>query len=170
MDSMNIPVTQWIQNAGGAKKPQNWLTDPEAPWNTWAQNLEGYLQDWVNSQREGLMADLQQRNIQAGRTAIGQGLYTGTYTSSLPAENLARMVAQNTQGYAGAMSNLQSQALAQLMGGQQQYGSQMLGATLQDLARQTYADINSGNFWTDFLLPTLQAGGKVAAAYFGMPV
>jgi len=29
-----------------AANAPNWLTDPEAPWNVWAQGLEGYLQDW----------------------------------------------------------------------------------------------------------------------------
>ena len=131
---------------------QNWLTDPNAPWNTWAQNLEGYLQDWVSSQREGLLADLQQQNIQAGRTAIGQGLYTGTYTSSLPAEQLARMVGQNTQGYAGAMAQLQGTGLSQLMQGQQLHGTQMLNATMQDLMREAYAKAQSyglGDFFGD---------------------
>ena len=129
------------QNLKGDFKPaQNWLTDPNAPWNTWAQNLEGYLQDWVSAQREGLLADLQQQNVAAGQRAIGQGLYTGTYTSSLPAENLAKMMSQNAQGYAGALSGLQSSALAQLMQGQQQYGSQMLAATLAELQRKAEAE------------------------------
>ena len=122
---------------------QNWLTDPNAPWNTWAQNLEGYLQDWVSSQREGLLANLQQQNVAAGQQAIGQGLYTGTYTSSLPAENLAKMIGQNTQNYAGALSGLQSSALAQLMSGQQAYGSQMLDATQQSMWREAMAKANS---------------------------
>jgi hypothetical protein len=143
---------------------QNWLTDPNAPWNTWAQNLEGYLQDWVSSQRTGLQADLQQQNIEAGRQAIGQGLYQGTYTTSLPAEQLARMVAQNTQGYAGAMSNIQGQALQALMAGQQGYGSQMLNATLQDLMRRAYAEAQSYG-WGDFFGDVLGAVPGFGYAY-----
>ena len=153
--------------APAVPQQQNWLTDPNAPWNTWAQNLEGYLQDWVSAQREGLLADLTQQNVAAGQRAIGQGLYTGTYTSSLPAENLAKMIGQNTQNYAGALSNLQSSGLAQLMQGQQMHGQQMLDATLQNLMRQAYAQANSGNFWTDFLLPIIQSGAKVGAAALG---
>ena len=131
---------------------QNWLTDPNAPWNTWAQNLESYLQDWVKSQQQGLLANLQQQNVQAGRTAIGQGLYQGTYTTSFPAEQLARMVGQNTQGYAGAMAQLQGAGLEQLMAGKQSYGTQMLQATLMDLMRKAQAKAESyglGDFFGD---------------------
>ena len=149
----STPEIQRTQQAKYANQ-QNWLTDPNAPWNTWAQGLEGYLQQWVSAQQKGLQADLNQQNIQAGRTAIGQGLYQGTYTTSLPAEQLARMVGQNTQGYAGAMSNLQATGLSQLMQGKQMYGTQMLGATLEDLARQMQAKASSygwGNFLGDFM-------------------
>ena len=148
---------------------QNWLTDPNAPWNTWAQNLEGYLQDWVKAQQAGLQANLQQQNIQAGKQAIGQGLYTGTYTSSLPAEQLARMVAQNTQGYAGAMSNLQSAGLEQLMSGQQAYGSQMLQATLMDLMRKAQAKAESyglGDFFGD-IFGAIPGVGSLIQAFTG---
>lgn len=155
---------QGINAAGLNKSNDNWMTDPNAPWNTWAQNLEGFLQDWVSTQREGLLADLQARTAQSAQQAIGQGLYTGTYTTSLPAEQLSKMTAQHTQNYAGAMSNLQAQALAQLMQGQQAHGSQMLMATLEDLARQAYADANSFNFFTDFWLPNMQAGAQVKMA------
>jgi len=133
---------------------QNWLTDPEAPWNVWAQDLEGYLQDWVRAQQQGLQANLQQQNIQAGRTAIGQGLYQGTYTSSLPAEQLARMVGQNTQGYAGAMANLQGAGLEQLMRGQQMYGQQQLAALLAEMQMKAQAEAGSygwGDFFGDIL-------------------
>ena len=125
------------------RNTQNWLTDPNAPWNVWAQNLEGYLQDWVSAQQQGLQAGLQQQNIAAGQRAIGQGLYTGTYTTSLPAENLAKMIAQNTQGYAGAMAQLQGTGLEQLIGGQRAYGEMMLNATQQDLWRQALAKAES---------------------------
>jgi hypothetical protein len=149
-----------------AASSQNWLTDPNAPWNTWAQGLEGYLQQWVSAQQKGLQADLNQQNIQAGRTAIGQGLYQGTYTTSLPAEQLARMVGQNTQNYAGAMSNLQATGLEQLMAGKQAYGTQMLNATMEDLMRQAYAkaqEYGLGDFFGDIFGPI----GTVLGAHFG---
>jgi hypothetical protein len=165
IDTANMPNLPFVspERIRAGWKEQNWMTDPGAPWNTWAQNLEGYLQDWVNTQREALQSDLQAQNRAAGQQAIGQGLYTGTYTSSLPAENLSRMIAQNTQGYAGAMSNLQAQALAQLMGGQQQYGSQMLAALLAEMQMKAQAESQSGGIM-DFLGPLLQAGGTIGGA------
>jgi len=143
-----------------AANAPNWLTDPEAPWNVWAQGLEGYLQDWVKSQQQGLLADLSMRTQESAQQAIGQGLYTGTYTTSLPAENLAKMVAQHQRGYAGAMSELQSAGLSQLMKGKQLYGTQMLGATLENLMRQMQAKAASYG-WGDFLGDFMSMVGEI---------
>ena len=162
----NPTTGEWTKKGARPEAGQNWLTDPEAPWNTWAQNLEGYLQDWVSSQRKGLQADLRQQNIQAGQTAIGQGLYQGTYTTSLPAEQLARMVGQNTQNYAGAMSGIQGQAMQALMSGQQRYGSQQLAALLAEMQMKAEAEAGSYGFG-DFMGDFLGAAGTAAAAKLG---
>jgi len=78
----------------------------------------------------------------------------------LPAENLAKMVAQHQRGYAGAMSELQSAGLSQLMKGKQLYGTQMLGATLENLMRQMQAKAASYG-WGDFLGDFMSMVGEI---------
>lgn len=133
---------------------QNWLIDPEAPWNIWGQNLEQQIQDWLTAKKTGLKEELGRATGEASRQAIGKGLYTGTYTTSLPAESLAKQIASLQRGYAGELGSLEARALAMLMGGQQQYGGMMLQATLTDLIRK--AQKEGGGIWD--LLNSLISG------------
>ena len=127
----------------GAKKSNyNWLTDPNAPWNQMVN--EEYLKKRYEAGRTSLLEDLRRQEEEASRNAIGQGLYTGTYTTSLPAESLARRIADLNRGYGGELAGLESNYLTDLMGQRERYGQMMLGATEADLARRAAA--NQGGF------------------------